>query len=370
MDRKIYGSINGEAKLVNDLYGRGDIITSLTGTIDPENPYPFITAFDNAVFYSYLKNNHKSLLYTSSTTARVNISSISAHYYVTLSINGETTPLIGGNAVSPTATASDLANIGITVTTPPVTATQGAINLSLTVNGQAQKITKLYGSAEQDITAFTNTGNVTVDKSLFLGKVSDAGWTDLNGRVEILKNGNLVQIIRVYPDNYSAQSIIGIHSGSLISSSAASELLATWGIGVSATYIAGLPSSAYNIITKFTTTRALGTKLIHQGFGHVKYIIPEHFSITPDGTIITAIDGETLCALAKSQYPNKYTQTVSATFRYDGSYYISGRNSNSESTFYRSGGVSAMTNAGVTFATGLSGNVSVTLPVTYVPETT
>ena len=235
----------------------------------------------------------------------------------------------------------------------------------------AVRISKLYGPVNQTLLTFTNPTNVSVSKKIFLDKTTDAGMTDFNGRIEMLRPSSFPTLISTLTIRPDTGSIISLKESGYITSAKAVALLSEWGIYTTTSYLDSLSqTNVYYTLSSFTSTTGFGTKLIHQGFGHVKYVVPEHFSITPDGTIVTAIDGETLCALAKSQYPNKYTQTVSATFRYrNGIYYISGQTSNSEDTFYKSGGVSAMTNAGVTFATGLSGDVSTTLPVTYIPET-
>lgn len=106
------------------------------------------------------------------------------------------------------------------------------------------------------------------------------------------------------------------------------------------------------------------SKEIKKLYGPVE--VSESFLITPDGTVVQAIDGVLLCATSKSQYPNTYKNAVSFEFRYSGgTYYAIGLDANNNSIFYKSGGYSSLQNAGITFAPSLSSGDSVTIPASY-----
>lgn len=95
-------------------------------------------------------------------------------------------------------------------------------------------------------------------------------------------------------------------------------------------------------------------------------LTPESYSITPDGTVVTAIDGEVLCAVAKGQYPNTYMNVASSEFKYiNGTYYANGLDANNNPVFHKSGGYTTLQNAGITFGSSLTSGDSVTIPATY-----
>ena len=114
-----------------------------------------------------------------------------------------------------------------------------------------------------------------------------------------------------------------------------------------------------------TYTTASVSKEIIKMYGPVQ--VAEQYSITPDGSVVTAIDGELLCATAKGQYPSTYMNAVTFEFGFDSLYYARGHDSNNNQVFYRSGSANALASAGVTFSPSVTSGVSTTLPTTYVP---
>lgn len=122
----------------------------------------------------------------------------------------------------------------------------------------------------------------------------------------------------------------------------------------------------YIDLTPITTTTNVSKK-IKKLYGSV--LAPETYSITPDGTVVTAIDGELLCATAKGQYPNTYKNAATFEFSYtSGTYRAVGEDTNGTSVFYRSGSATALAGAGITFNSNLSSGASVTIPATYIPN--
>ena len=106
------------------------------------------------------------------------------------------------------------------------------------------------------------------------------------------------------------------------------------------------------------------TKQITKLYGAV--LAPESYSMTPDGTVVTAIDGEVLCAVAKGQYPNTYMNVASFEFEYNnGTYYANGLDTNNNPVFYKSGGYTTLQNAGITFGSSLTSGDSATIPAAY-----
>lgn len=136
------------------------------------------------------------------------------------------------------------------------------------VNNQAQRITKLYGSAKTLHTSFSNTENVQVDESIFRQKLIDSGTTNFNGQLIIMKNDiqSSVNTIRV---SCTGGPTITISNTSLTPAGAAG-VLSGWGVSTTSTYISSLPLGT-SVLTEFSTTENMETKLIHQGFGHLTY---------------------------------------------------------------------------------------------------
>lgn len=135
-------------------------------------------------------------------------------------------------------------------------------------------------------------------------------------------------------------------------------------ISVIANLYGSVNNEAKNITDLYGSASEMGER-VTKLYGPSEF--PESFSVEPDGTVVTSIDGVKLCATAKSQYPSTYKQTVSFTFSYssDGTYYASGEDRNGVSTFYRSGGATALANAGIIFSPSVTSGASVTLVATY-----
>ena len=157
---------------------------------------------------------------------------------------------------------------------------------------------KIYGSVTMPLLTFTNTENVTVDKELFIKKLSEEGVTNLNGRVSFGKTG-LGGIRHARIDIWSPSQQIEIIGSTPVTTTIASEKFAEWGIYVEVSYLDEISQSVSFTLTDFTSTTCSGTrliddlygginseaqkitklygsvnsqtKLIHQGFGHYDY---------------------------------------------------------------------------------------------------
>lgn len=111
------------------------------------------------------------------------------------------------------------------------------------------------------------------------------------------------------------------------------------------------------------------TKKVKKLYGPVE--VSESFSITPDGTVVQAIDGVLLCATAKSQYPNTYKNAAYFVFTYSsGTYSARGFDWGSNQVFYKAGSFTALRNVGITFVSPLLSGKSVTIPASYVTNCT
>lgn len=134
----------------------------------------------------------------------------------------------------------------------------------------------------------------------------------------------------------------------------------------------GQLDSSYSTEISVMTDNAY--KLYGSNNGEAKKIIKlygplEAYMITPDGTVVTAIDGIKLCAGIKSntQAESYYKQLVSFKFTYGTAIVrLAGYDSNNvEKISFGTTENILKNNYGITFATGLSTGVNVTIPASY-----
>lgn len=143
----------------------------------------------------------------------------------------------------------------------------------------AVRINKLYGPVNQTLLTFTNPTNVSVSKKIFLDKTTDAGMTDFNGRIEMLRPSSFPTLISTLTIRPDTGSIISLKESSPITSAKAVALLSEWGIYTTTSYLDSLSqTNVYYTLSSFTSTTGFGTKLIHQGFerlgrgyGYIEY---------------------------------------------------------------------------------------------------